>query len=104
MVLPATDAGWVSHAVIKLRVVTMKHVAVGFHAGGWTGLWPVASNFSIEKHCEPAGGQSGGITEAVNAAGNPVWSCERGLANGPGLGKAADGGFSDCSNGLEAEH
>ncbi len=57
MLLPAIDAGWVSRAVVKLRVIRMKHVAVlAFMLAAGPAFGQSLPNFSIEKHCESAGG------------------------------------------------
>ena len=46
----------VSHAVVKLGVIAMKYVAVlAFMLAAGPAFGQSLPNFSIEKHCEPAG-------------------------------------------------
>ena len=59
MFSPAIDAGKVSHAVDNCGVITMKHVAVlAFMLAAGPAFAQSLPNFSIEKHCESAGGGS----------------------------------------------
>jgi hypothetical protein len=60
MFLPANDAGEVSHAVIKLRMITMmKHVAsLAFMLAAGPAFGQSLPSFSIEKHCQSYGGDS----------------------------------------------
>jgi hypothetical protein len=56
-VLPAIDAGKVSRAVVKLRMIAMKHIALSvFMLAAAPAFAQQLPNFSIEKHCQSAGG------------------------------------------------
>jgi len=57
MFLPAINAGEVSHVVVILRVITMKHVAVlAFMLAAGSAFGQSLPNFPIEKHCQSYGG------------------------------------------------
>ena len=83
MFLPANDAGEVSHAVIKLRMITMmKHVAsLAFMLAAGPAFGQSLPSFSIEKHCQSYGGDSDYCVQRTQEIYGPLHQLAQCLAN-----------------------